>query len=361
MNENVAVPNLNFDLNIGSDPLVSVGIVNCNRLHYLKSCLESFLECTEDYKNKEVVVVDNASTEEGTEEYLQDLESRGHRVIRMEARDPSNEFAKGLNTIVRETSGPYLVMLQGDMQFTVKGGWLKKYVQLYETSPNVGCVTFDAQRSVTNSRSSFSNVADVDGFKFMADFSRPRVSGAADCMYNREILNALGPWAEANDQHEYTGDSESKMLQRVTQILQQHPDLPWWTIMPLHPVAISIYTDARGTNARIRKFRRYGDYWPPRVDNNYYEIKDYDDVVGASEYSTRTVPWSIEEVAIAAGGWDLPKDANGAWLKNPIRPEEAQPGEWVELPKPEGYEEDAPAPEPANNVDEEYLDEWLDD
>ena len=54
MNENVA-PNLNlkFDLNVGNEPLVSVGIVNCNRLHYLKSCLESFLECTEDYKNKD--------------------------------------------------------------------------------------------------------------------------------------------------------------------------------------------------------------------------------------------------------------------------------------------------------------------
>ena len=100
------------------------------------------MECTEDYKNKEVLVVDNASTEEGTEEYLLDLESRGHRVIRMDARDPSNEFAKGLNTIVRETSGEYLVMLQGDMQFTLKGEWLRRYVKLYQTSPMVGCITF---------------------------------------------------------------------------------------------------------------------------------------------------------------------------------------------------------------------------
>ncbi len=93
--------NLDFDLSMGQKPLVSVGVVNCNRLHYLKSCLESFLECTEDYTNKEVIVVDNASTEEGTEEYLLDLESRGHRVIRMTSRDPSYEFARGLNTMVR--------------------------------------------------------------------------------------------------------------------------------------------------------------------------------------------------------------------------------------------------------------------
>lgn len=363
MNENVSPNvNLNFDLSAGMQPLVSVGVVNCNRLHYLKSCLESFLECTQDYPNKEVVVVDNASTEEGTEEYLQDLESRGHRVIRMEARDPSNEFAKGLNTIVRETSGDYLVILQGDMQFTLRGGWLSKYVKLYQSSPMVGCITFDAQRTVTNASAQFSPPADVEGFKFLADFNRPRTSGAADVMYHRQVLNALGPWAEQNDQHEYTGDSETKMLNRVKEILSQVPDLPWWTIMPLYPVAVSIYTDSRGTNARIRNFRRYGDYWAPKVGNTYYEIKDYDEVVGSEAYLTRTMPWSIEEVAVAAGDWSLPKDATGGWLKNPIRPEEAKEGEWVELPRPEGYEEAPQSTDEVLSVEaNDYLDEWLDD
>ena len=359
MNDNVE-PNVNlsFDLNVGREPLVSVGIVNCNRLHYLKSCLESFLLCTEDYSNKEVVVVDNASTEDGTEEYLQDLESRGHRVIRMTARDPSNEFAKGLNTIVRETSGDYLVILQGDMQFTLSPGWLRKYVKLYELSPMVGCITFDAQRTVTNLGAKFSPAVDVDGFKFVADFNRPRTSGAADVMYHRQVLNAIGPWSETNDQHEYTGDSESKMLQRVNDILTAHPDLPWWTIMPLYPVSISIYTDSRGTNARIRNYRRYGDYWPPKVENLYYQINNYDEVVNSDEYATREIPWSIEEIAAPEGDWSLPKDATGAWLKNPIRPEEATEDDWVDLPMPEGHVEETPE---ENVPNEGYLDEWLSD
>tara|TARA_Y100000592_G_C5437986_1_gene301774 strand:- start:628 stop:1470 length:843 start_codon:yes stop_codon:yes gene_type:complete len=280
----------------------------------------------------------------------------------MDARDPSNEFAKGLNTIVRETSGEYLVMLQGDMQFTLKGEWLRRYVKLYQTSPMVGCITFDAQRTVTNASSQFSPPADVDGFKFLADFSRPRTSGAADVMYHREVLNAIGPWAEKNDQHEYTGDSESKMLERVAAIANQHPDLPWWTIMPLYPVAVSIYTDSRGTNARIRNYRRYGDYWPPKTGHTYYEIKDYEDVVSSLEYNTRTVPWSIEEVTVAAGDWTLPKDATGAWLKNPIRPEEAKEGEWVELPKPEGYSDpEKEAITESGAIVSDYLDDWLDD
>ena len=32
---------------------VTFGIVNCNRLYYLKASLESLIECTDDYKNKD--------------------------------------------------------------------------------------------------------------------------------------------------------------------------------------------------------------------------------------------------------------------------------------------------------------------
>ena len=83
-------------------PLVTIGIVNCNRLFYLKSCLESFLDCTQDYPNKEIIIVDNASVEEGTEEYLVEKEKQGVKVFRQLLRDPNNEFARGLNLIYRD-------------------------------------------------------------------------------------------------------------------------------------------------------------------------------------------------------------------------------------------------------------------
>ena len=109
-------------------PKVTFGIVNCNRLFYLKSCVESLLHCTEDYGNKELIIIDNASIEEGTEKYLDEKEKQGHKVFRTTSRDPSNEYAKGLNTIVRESTGDFICLLEGDMQFIVKGGWLKDYV-----------------------------------------------------------------------------------------------------------------------------------------------------------------------------------------------------------------------------------------
>jgi glycosyltransferase involved in cell wall biosynthesis len=358
--------NLDFDLSMNQEqPLVTVGVINCNRLHYLKSCLESFLDCTEDYEHKEVIVVDNASTEVGTEEYLLDLESRGHTVVRMTARDPSNEFARGLNTITRESSGKYVVMLQGDMQFIVKGQWLSEYVKLYAENPGIGCITFDAQRDVTNQRARLTSPGTVpDGsYIFVADLSRPPTSGAADVMYSRDVLNMLGYWEEKNDQHEYTGDSETKMLNRIKALKEEHPDLPWATVMPLYPVAVSIYTDSRGTNARVRDFRRYGDYWAPLEGYMYYGVTDYDDVISLESYSERVMPYSIEEVTIAAGEWSLPKDKDGAWLKNPIRPEEAKEGEWTELPQPAGQPQEVTASLPEENKESapDYLNEWLDD
>ena len=97
---------------------VTFGIVNCNRLYYLKSCLESLIYCTSDFDSKEIIVVDNASSEAGTEEYLLEKESEGIRVIRQESRDPSNEFAKALNIICKEANGDF-ISIQKDLQCNV--------------------------------------------------------------------------------------------------------------------------------------------------------------------------------------------------------------------------------------------------
>ena len=61
-------------------PKVTFGMVNCNRLFYLKSCFESLIECTLDYPNKEIIIVDNASVEKGTKEYLNSIKSDNDKI-----------------------------------------------------------------------------------------------------------------------------------------------------------------------------------------------------------------------------------------------------------------------------------------
>ena len=116
-------------------------MVNCNRLFYLKSCLESLIECTEDYPNKEIIVIDNASQEKGTNEYLDSIESNLVKVYRTKERDPSNEYARGLNTICEKSDGEFVMLLEGDCQFIVRGGWLKQYVKFFtENSELTGSI-----------------------------------------------------------------------------------------------------------------------------------------------------------------------------------------------------------------------------
>ena len=334
-------------------PLVSFGFVNCNRLHYLKSCIHSLEECTSDYPNKEFIVVDNHSIEEGTSEYLDELESRGFRVIRNDKRDPKNEFAKGLNTIVRESKGDFIIPLQGDMQFVLKGGWLKAYIDVYQKyKDNIGCIMLDAQRRVTIQGANFSKCEFINGMGFFVDYSRPPTCGAGDVMYSRRALEIMGPWSEDNLQHEYSGDSETDMLNRV-KAMQGQKKIAWVQLMPSYPVAAAIYTDARGTNARVRGSKRYGDYWAPVGGINYYEYVEYSSVI--SNILPPTKPECIENVAKGIG-WSVPIDSGGSWMKNPIRPEAATENDYIELP----YTEDDYLQVQYEDVNEDVI-SWLDE
>jgi glycosyltransferase involved in cell wall biosynthesis len=305
-------------------PEISFGIINCNRLFYLKSCLESLLETTKKYDNMEVIIVDNASVEQGTQEYLNLCEENNIRVFRTLKRDPSNEFARGLNTVVRNTTGWLVCPLQGDMQFIIPG-WLPHYIEFANQYPDfIGSMTLDAQRSITiNSH----NIVKTLNSRFYVDNSRDPVAGAADCIYTRNTLNTIGEWNENNQQHEGGNDSETDYLVRFRRLRETGQLRRLRAIVPAVSPAVAIYTDPRGTNARVRGNRRYGSYWEPKQDNFYYKIRN--DLLSVNTELLRQ-PMSIEQVAKPIG-FDAPIGKDGVWLKNPINPTTALPSDYVEL------------------------------
>jgi len=309
-------------------PRVTFGLVNCNRLFYLKSCFESILETTQEYQNKEIIIIDNASSEPGTESFLSQVEELGVKVVRRESRDPANEFARGLNEICRLASGDYILPLQGDMQF-VLDGWLTEFVEFYERNKdNVGCVSLDAQRRVTHQShsKSMTQFFGEGKIKFCFDLERPPFSGAGDCMYSRRMIETFYPWNENNINHEGTLDSETAMLQKVKRHVREN-SLEIYCAIPSVPASIAIYTDPRGTNARVRGNRRYGEYWPARDERSrYYETMS----IEAAVLDFRSFPVPIEDIARPIG-WTAPIDTNGSWMKNPIRPETASPKDYEDL------------------------------
>ena len=335
-------------------PKVTFGIINCNRLHYLKSCVESLIFCTEDYPNKEIIIVDNASVEGGTEEYLKEKEAQGFSIFRQQERDPSNEFAKAINLICEESTGDFIVPLQGDIQFIVRGGWLKKYVEFHsEYGSAIGCIHLDAQRNeriINDPMYGLFKRDHIDEeFRLYTDSKRHPLGGAADCMYSREIIDKIYPWKVKNKSHEGGDDSETAMLTKV-QKLMDSGEIPklLFSIIPQIPVSAGIYTDARGTNARVRRNRRYGDYWPPKENFRYYHIHDYDDIVKQRDINNG-IPLSIEIMAIPVG-WPAPIDSRGNWMKNPIDPESATENDYVTLDNES---------ELSSVTEKNYISEWM--
>lgn len=309
---------------------VTFGIINCNRLFYLKSCLESLLDTTKNYKNKELFVVDNASIEYGTNDYLNLIQERGVNVIRKNKRNPSNEFAIGLNTIVSNATGDYICMLQGDMQF-VLNDWLHDVTSFYDKNLDiVGSIMLDAQRAITHSSNKILQFSkdrqpNMSKNNFFADLSRDHVSPAADAIFSRQVIEQIMPWHEKNINHEGGMDSENEMRYKVNTMISEGKIPRYVTALSAVPQAIAIYTDPRGTQGRVRGNRRYGSYWEAKDPNGwkYYEYIKEDDY-------DLSKPNSIELVANPIGFKKF-TDSNGNWLKNPIRPETATSEDWIEL------------------------------
>lgn len=308
-------------------PLVSFGIVNCNRLHYLRSNVESLLVSVADYKNIELIIVDNASIETGTDDYLNELRERGHHVHKTTARDPSNEYAAALNYIVQHAKGEYICPLAGDMQFILVGGWLQSYVNFHEDERfknNIGCISLDAQRRITHESHSMSSPYGEDEIKFLFDSDRPPIATSANAFFSRKVLNMMGPWSTQNKNHEGGDDSETKMLANIRQVCTTL-SLNLYTVLPMIPPAAAIYTDPRGTMARIRNNNRYGLYFSAKDSTGYkyYEMIDVR-YINSRFFETvhrpRRIPVSIEAIASPIG-YEKPVDEYGNWKKNPIRPD----------------------------------------
>lgn len=192
----------------------------------------------------------------------------------------------------------------------------------------VGCILLDAQRGITNKRHKYSQSFSFseNNFDFLACVSRAPMSCAGDVMYSRRLLDIIYPWSENNDQHEYTGDSETKMLNKVKKLVTSGEQI-FYTFCPKMPVSIAIYTDARGTNARIRGEKRYGDYWAPHEDNKYYQIFKFEDAIKKFNMTSRVIPVGIEEVAECIG-FSPPIDEEGNWKKTHINPAHAKDTDW---------------------------------
>lgn len=110
-------------------PKVAVVILNYNGRAYLQRFLPSLLHST--YPNLEVIIADNASTDDSTE-YLEEHFPQ----LRLIELPQNYGYAGGYNEALRQVDGAeYYVLLNSDIEVTP--GWIEPIVQIMEKDQNI--------------------------------------------------------------------------------------------------------------------------------------------------------------------------------------------------------------------------------
>ncbi|MDX6507043.1 MAG: hypothetical protein QOG06_1687 [Gaiellaceae bacterium] len=305
-----------------SEPLVTIGVVSYNRLHYLRALLESARECVR-YPNVQWIVVDGNSVEPGLRDYVEGLDFVQHKLFE------DCTHAEAMNRIVELAAGEYLMILPEDVQFVVRGHWLQDMVELVQSYSGVGHVQFDAQRRKTLRRHFTDSRARVRGRALPLSRrvrrivtssgqvflgygnEREPVGGAGIVTFCRtEIRRRLGPW-RAQPKGAALEDSslgaEADMIRRY-----RESGLRLEAFLMRNPAVADIVTDPRGTKARIRLGnRRYGLYRPPAQGDMYYRIWDEQELKRFRQLE----PAPGFEDLVEPLGFELPLDERGDLLK----------------------------------------------
>jgi len=118
-----------------SIPKVSILILAYNNLIINQLCLKS-IYCNTTYPNFEVIVVDNASSDE-TPEFLKAF-SESHANMKFVLNDENKGFAAGNNQAAKLATGEYLVFLNNDT--IVTKGWIEGLLAYMQKDPNIGLI-----------------------------------------------------------------------------------------------------------------------------------------------------------------------------------------------------------------------------
>jgi GT2 family glycosyltransferase len=121
------------------EPLVSVVVLTYNNLEFTKACLSS-IENHSDYRNLEVIVVDNMSSD-GSRDWLgtwaAETSAAGH-VRRLILNHRNAGFAAGNNIGLRVAAGEFVVILNNDTYVTP--GWIRTLCAHFRRDATLGLV-----------------------------------------------------------------------------------------------------------------------------------------------------------------------------------------------------------------------------
>lgn len=174
---------------------ISFIIVSKNEEKRIQTCIESVIECSREYKNSEIILVDSASTDKTVDisKYYP------IKIIQLKPNWPLSPAA-GKYIGFLHSKGNYLIFIDGDM--LLEAGWLKEALPYLKKdgiagiSGNIINVFEDGCLSLADRRMNIT-------FKFLSFGEVNVLVGPA--MFKRNILEAVGcyhPFLKAGEEAE---------------------------------------------------------------------------------------------------------------------------------------------------------------
>lgn len=182
-----------------SKPKVSMIVSNLNgiQLKLLKDCISSLMKA--GYKEWELIVVDNASTDKSVAYLNKKFKGRKNCFI---VRNPINIYSQGLNLGAKKASGKYLAYFNNDTEITKS--YLENLIEEFEKDKKLaiaqGKLLNYYKRNIIDSAGEtmdiYGNPVTIGiGEKDKKQYDRPEnvlsASGSA-CMINKSIFKKIG-------------------------------------------------------------------------------------------------------------------------------------------------------------------------
>lgn len=118
------------------EPLVSILVPTRDRRDLLEPCVRGILERTA-YRNFELLILDNQSSDPATLSYLAELPERDMRVTVLRYDHPFN-YSAIINFGAAHASGELLLLLNNDVD-VIRADWIREMVS-HALRPEIGCV-----------------------------------------------------------------------------------------------------------------------------------------------------------------------------------------------------------------------------
>jgi len=154
--------------------MFTFAVFHCNRLYYLKNCVESIIEFV-GLDNIDLLIVDNNSTEPGVHEYLSSL-PREIDIKQFKKRSP-HELHEAMNYAIkysREKKNKYVNFIQEDYQYLYKHPKLLQWVhEAFEACPKIVQLQSNMGWRRKIKKMGKYSMVDVNGVKWMLFHKKP--------------------------------------------------------------------------------------------------------------------------------------------------------------------------------------------